>query len=345
MEVVMNKNNRHSTTKPCSIKRELPILCIAVIISLTTCSPEQKELCASGTIEATEIRISAKANGEIVDMEVNEGTQVKKGDVIGRIDSSVLQLRKKQAEAGVSLAEAQLTLIIKGARKEDIKQAEEQVVQAKENYRQAKEDFERMENLFKTGSITTKQFDDAKTRLNVARAQLNVTEQALSKLKNFARPEDIQMANAQLEQAKISLALLEKQIKDCTVISPIDGTVTHKLVETGEFVVIGTPVVVIADLSLMSVTIYVSEADLGTIRIGQEAFVTIDTFPSKQFPGIIAYISPEAEFTPKNIQTKEERIKQVFGVKIELPNPGGVLKAGIPADAVIPITLTGDEKK
>jgi HlyD family secretion protein len=340
---MMKTNKKHNASRQSPITKGMPILCIVSLISCAACSRQEKELRASGTIEATEIRVSAKANGEIVAMSVNEGTQVKKGDMIGRIDSSMLQLRKKQAEAGVILAEAQLSLLIKGARKEDIKQAEEQVVQARENYRQAKEDFERMENLYKTGSITTKQFDDAKTRFSVAQAQLNVAEQALSKLKNLARPEDIQMAEAQLEQAKIALALLEKQISDCTIISPIDGTITHKLVETGEFAAIGTPVAVIADLSLMSVTIYVSEADLGAIRIGQEAFVTIDTFPSKQFPGAIAYISPQAEFTPKNIQTKEERIKQVFGVKIELPNPDGILKAGIPADAEIPISLTGEE--
>jgi HlyD family secretion protein len=340
---MMKTNKKHSASKPCPIKQEIPILFIVFLISLAACSQQQKELCASGTIEATEIRVSAKANGEIVAMSVNEGTQVKKGDIIGRIDSSMIQLRKKQAEAGVSLAEAQLSLLIKGAREEDIKQAEEQVVQARENYRQAKEDFERMENLYKTGSITTKQYDDAKTRLSVAQAQLNVAEQALGKLKNFARPEDIQMAEAQLEQAKIAMALLEKQIADCTIISPIEGTITHKLVEQGEFVAVGTPVAVIADLSLMSVTIYVSEVDLGAIRIGQEAFITIDTFPSRQFPGTIAYISPQAEFTPKNIQTREERIKQVFGVKIELPNPDGILKAGIPADAEIPISLTEEE--
>ncbi|MBN1696306.1 MAG: efflux RND transporter periplasmic adaptor subunit [Spirochaetales bacterium] len=338
----MNKKNNNETIIRHFTAVDIVTSCSILLFMLYSCSPPGHELRASGTIEATEIKVSAKANGEIMEMNVREGTHVKKGEVIGRIDSSMLDLKKKQAAAGVSLAEAQLTLLLKGAREEDIKQAEEQVIQARENYNQSKEDYERMENLHKTGSITAKQYDDAKTRMSVAQAQYNAARQGLAKLQNLARPEDIQMARARLQQAEVSLDLLEKQISDCTIVSPLDGSITHKLVEAGEFVVAGTPVVVVSDLTRMSVTIYIGEADLGRIRIGQEAYVMIDTHPEVRFSGTIAYISPEAEFTPKNIQTKEERIKQVFGVKIELPNPQGTLKAGIPADAVVPVD-PGDE--
>jgi HlyD family secretion protein len=169
----------------------------------------------------------------------------------------------------------------------------------------------------------------------VLHAQLGSAQAVLNKLRNLARPEDLEMATAQLEQAKISARLLEKQITDCTITAPIAGTIVNKLVEAGEFVGTGSPVVVLSNLDTMYVTIYVGEADLGAISVGMKAEVFIDTYPGKNFPGTVSYISPNAEFTPKNIQTKEERIKQVFGVKIELPNPDGVLKAGIPADAVI----------
>ncbi|MBN2531433.1 MAG: efflux RND transporter periplasmic adaptor subunit [Spirochaetales bacterium] len=331
----------HGNPKGTACSCFFPLL-VTVIISLITgivsgCQQEKGIIQASGTIEATEVTVSAEANGKILSVNVTEGSVVEKEDVIALIDSSTLQLQKEQAEAGVVFAEANFALLMKGARSEDIKQAEDQLIQVSESLQQAKADYERMKELYSAGSVTKKQYDDAKTRYTVIQAQYSTAEQALSKLKNLARPEDIEMAKAKINQARISVRLIEKQIKDCTVRAPCKGTVTNKLVEAGEFAITGSPVVVISNLAFMSTTIYVSETELGRIRIGQKAFITIDSFPGRQFDGIVAYISPNAEFTPKNIQTKEERIKQVFGVKIELDNPDGVLKTGIPADAVIPV--------
>jgi HlyD family secretion protein len=334
------------TAGSCSLSLRLTVFLIMGLAAglFSGCRHEQGIIRASGTIEATDVTVSAEANGKILSVNVTEGSLVEKGDVIALIDSSIPQLQKEQAEAGVVLAEANFALLMKGARSEDIKQAEDQLVQVSESLQQAKADYERMEELYSAGSVTKKQYDDAKTRYTVVQAQFSAAQQALSKLKNLARPEDIEMAKAKINQAKVAVKLIEKQIKDCTIKAPRRGTVTNKLVEAGEFAVTGSPVVVISDITSMSTTIYVSEAELGKIRIGQTAFITIDTFPDRQFDGIVAYISPNAEFTPKNIQTKEERIKQVFGVKIELDNPEGILKAGIPADAIIPVNSGMEEK-
>lgn len=327
----MSERFRHN----CSYWSGFVSICITALICLT-CNNQSPGIQASGTIEATEIRVSSKVSGEVTEVPVQEGSVVKKGDTLARIDTTTLALKREQALAGVALAEANFSRLLKGARAEDIKQAEEQLVQAQENYRQAKEDNERMQTLFTTNSVTKKQLDDSSTRFSVTKAQVGATAAALKKLQNLAQPEDIKMMQAQLDQAKIQLALLDKQLADCNIIAPCAGTVTHKLVEAGEFVGLGTPVCILADLTTVFVTIYVNEKNLGQLKIGQEARIYIDTF-TDPFPGRIDYISSVAEFTPKNIQTREERIKQVFAVKLEVANPDGALKAGLPADAIIPL--------
>ena len=163
------------------------LLIIPVGLSIS-CSSENGEISASGTIEATEIIVSAQTSGKILSVEVTEGSLLKEGDIIARIDSSVMELRREQAKAGVALAEAHFALLMKGARSEDIKQAEDQLIQVSESQKQAKADYQRMKELYSTGSVTQKQYDDAKTRYTVVQAQFRAAEQALSKLKNLARP-------------------------------------------------------------------------------------------------------------------------------------------------------------
>jgi HlyD family secretion protein len=157
----------------------------------------------------------------------------------------------------------------------------------------------------------------------------------LGKLRRLARPEEIQAAEARLDQARAAADLLAKTIADSTITAPAGGIVTHKAVEAGELVTPGATVVTLADLDSVYVMIYVTELEIGRIKLGDGVDVRIDAFPDKPFPGKITYISPEAEFTPKNVQTKEDRVKLVFGVKVEIENKAGLLKPGLPADAVV----------
>jgi HlyD family secretion protein len=192
-----------------------------------------------------------------------------------------------------------------------------------------------MRALAKTGSVTTKQAEDAEARLTVATAQRNAAAEAVAKVRTLVRPEEIQAAEARLAQAQASADLLRKTIADCTITAPAGGIVTHKAVEPGELVVQGATLVTLAELDSVYVMIYVTEKELGRVKLGGPAEVKIDSFPDKVFEGTITYISSEAEFTPKNIQTKEDRVKLVFGVKVEIENREGFLKPGLPADAVI----------
>jgi HlyD family secretion protein len=317
--------------------RMLAILSAAVFLGLPagSCARPPRGVSASGTIEATEIRVSAKVGGEILELSVEEGSQVSKGQVLARIDHAALDLQLAQARAGQVLAQAQLALLLKGARSEDIQQAQETLIQAEENLRLAREDAERMKGLLASGSATQKQHDDAAARFVVAQAQYNAASQALRKLQNLARPEEVQAAQARVDQARAAVRLLEKSIADAQISSPRDGLVSQRLVEPGELVAPGTTLLVLADLSRVELEVFVSEPDLGRVGLGQPVSVRIDGPPPNSFTGRISWISSEAEFTPKNIQTRQERVKLVYGVKIQIENPQGVLKAGMPADAVL----------
>jgi HlyD family secretion protein len=293
------------------------------------------EISASGTIEAVEVSVAAKTSGQVVKMAVDEGARIATGDLLAVVDSASLEIQLRQAEAGVKLAEAQHQLLLKGARIEDIRQAEESLRQAEAGLKLAQAEQARISGLFAKESATAQQKDNAETRLAVARAQHEAAKQALQKWRQLARPEEIQQARARLEQAEASRDLLKKTISDSTIISPTAGIVTHRATEQGEFVVPGTILLTIADLAEVRLEIFVPESDLGKLRLGQAAEVRIDSHPDRAFEGRVIFISPEAEFTPKNIQTKEERVKLVYRVKISVPNPENILKPGMPADAVI----------
>ena len=311
--------------------------CALLSIGLIGCSSNDDEntLTASGNIEVTEIIVSSKVTGEVKNILNKEGKQVKQGDTIIIIDHENLDYQLMQAEANVDFAEAQLKLLKKGAREEDIKQAEEMLKQAEINFDQAKKDKERMTNLFESKSITKKQLEDATARYDVTLAQLNSAKENYKKITNLARPEEITQAEANLKRQKATADLLKKNIRDSYVTSPKDGFIVKTFVEEGETVSMLSSLFKVSDLSVAKLVIYVSEKELGKVKLNQEADIYIDTYEDKSYKGFVSYISPEAEFTPKNIQTKDERTKLVFAVKIEIPNPNLELKAGLPADAVI----------
>jgi HlyD family secretion protein len=156
-------------------------------------------------------------------------------------------------------------------------------------------------------------------------------------VKNLARPEELKQAGANLNRAIANVNLLQKSLNDCYVTSPSSGFMTKKFVEVGEIAGMMSSLFQVADLSSVDLVIYVPETELGKVQLGQKAEITVDTYPDKSFNGKVTYISPQAEFTPKNIQTQEERTKLVFAVKIKIDNPDFELKDGMPADAVIKI--------
>jgi HlyD family secretion protein len=303
--------------------RSFILLCVASIALIASgCSGSgDGSIEASGTIEGTEINVAAEVAGRILAVPVDEGARVKPGDTLAIINDEEYRLQLKQAEANLASLEAAFRLATEGSRKED-------VIQAEAAFTSAHADYQRMKDLLASATITQKQYDDAYARFVAA-------DQTYRKAKSGLRPEEINGARARRDGAAAQVDLLRKRIRDCAVLAPAPGTLTLRAVERGELVGTGSNVARLTFLDRVKLTIYVNEADLGRVTLGQNADVTIDTFPGKPFKGRVIYISPNAEFTPKNVQTKEERTKLVFAVKIEIENPDGALKPGLPADAVI----------
>ena len=308
-------------------------IAFSIAAAASACSPTAKGIEASGTIEATEVRVASTSSGRILSMDAAEGATLSKGDAVARIDHASLDLQLGQARAGVELARAQLDLLLGGARSEDLEQAQAAQDSSAEALRLARADSARTADLLASGSATQSQKDSADARLAAADAQSRQAVQALKKLESAARPEELRAAEARLAQADWAARIIEKAIADCDVAAPISGIVSEKLAEAGELAGPGTGLVVMEDMSALELTIYVPESMLGRLALGQAATVGVDSFPGRAFKGKLSRISPRAEFTPKNVQTKDERVKQVFAVTVDLGDGEGALRPGMPADA------------
>jgi HlyD family secretion protein len=292
---------------------------------------------ASGTIEATDVNIAAKIPAQIVRLYIDDGTPVDSGSLIAAQDRSALDIQLRAAQAAVDQARAQLSLTQLGSRAEDITSAEQAVTQAETNRKLDADELDRTRNLLNAGAATKEQLDLEESKFRVAQSQLAQAEANLSKARHLARPEDVSSALARVNQLEASRDEVQKSIDDSYITSPLKGIVTHKVAEQGELVAGGSTVATVTDLSNVYLMIYLTEEELPHVKLGQKVDVKVDGLPKKNFSGTVTYISPEAEFTPKDIQTKDDRVKLVFGVKVEIPNPSGELKKGLPADATVHI--------
>jgi HlyD family secretion protein len=292
-------------------------------LGMIGCGNNNKNLItATGTIEATEVTVSAQASGPVKLLRVDEGNRVNAGDTLLVLDNTDWVYQLQQAQAGLDGTEAQLRMAREGMREED-------VLQAEANFKSAENDLKRMEELAKSRSISDKQLEDTRTRYTLM-------QQTWIKMKRGSRIEEIQIAKARRDQSLAQVSSLNKKVNDCVVTAPLAGTVTKRFVEKGELVGQGMPLVRIANLARMNIMIYVPEVELPRIALGQQAAIRVDAFADRDFQGTVTFISPTAEFTPKNIQTKDDRTKLVFGVRLAVDNPDGTLKAGIPADVTLP---------
>jgi HlyD family secretion protein len=292
----------------------------------------------SGHVEATEVRVATKVGGTLETIAFDEGDAVKKGQELARIDTVDLELALDAARAEEQQARAQLRLLLAGAREEDIAEAQAQVERAQADLEGAQRDLDRMEGLLASGSGTTKSRDDALTRRDTARAALAAAQERHRRLVAGSRPEEIDAARARVAAAEARIAQLEQQVHDAILVSPVDGVVTEKLAEAGELLPAGGGVALVTDLAGAWLNVYLGEPNLPRIRIGQSVEVRTDDGQVRK--GEISFVSSEAEFTPKNVQTQDERVKLVFRVKIRLFNEDHLFKPGMPAEARIePVTL------
>ena len=327
------------------------IVALALLASACNEQPPLDRLRVSGHVEATETRIASEAGGRILSLTVKEGDRVQPGQTILTLDTRDTQLAIDRVKAEQAAAEAQLRLVQAGSRVEDIRQAEAQVETARAEVsaaraelQAAEQDLERFETLLENNSGSRKQRDDAATRRDVTRdralsaeSRVRTAEEVLSKLRAGARREEVDAARARVASVTAQIAPLEKSIGDATLISPVAGVVTEKLVEVGEVIAPRAPAIVVVDLDHAWADVFVPEPTVPQMKIGQPATVFTDA-GGAGIAGTIAYISPKAEFTPRNVQTAEERSKLVYRVRISVDNKDGVLKQGMPVEAEIPLS-------
>ncbi len=302
----------------------------------------------SGYVEATEVQVSAEVGGRLVNLAVVEGTRVTAGQTLAQLDTADVELALRRARAERAANDAQLRLLLAGAREEDIRQADAQraaamadMAAAHQEVAAAERDLHRFQTLLAQNSGSQKARDDAASRRDVASERMRgaeervrVAAEALARLKAGARREEVDGARARVAVADAQIATLEKALADATVKAPLAGIVTQKLADQGELVGPRTPLLVIADLDNVWANVYVDEPFVPRIALGQKATLFTDA-GGAGIEGTITFVSPKAEFTPRNVQTAEERSKLVYRIKVTVDNKKGVLKQGMPVEAEI----------
>jgi HlyD family secretion protein len=286
-------------------------LIIIAAILLVSCKNKTDKADAFGNFEATEVIISAETNGRILEFDPTEGTKVDKNGIIALIDTTILHLQSDEIDAGMKSVKTTISSI--NAQNDILNQQIENI----------NVNISRFGKMLKDDAATQKQYDDLTGQVAVLQKQImaNNTQKA--------------SVAAELSVSESKKATLNDQIKRCYVKSPLKGTIIEKYSEAGEITAAGKPLVKIADLSIIKLKVFVSGAQLGKIKTGQTCTVRIDNGEKgfSSFTGTISYISEKAEFTPKIIQTKEERVIMVYGVKIDVINDG-TLKSGMPGEAL-----------
>ncbi|CBE69183.1 MAG: HlyD family efflux transporter periplasmic adaptor subunit [Candidatus Methylomirabilis oxygeniifera] len=301
-------------------------------------------LVANGTIEATEVEVSSKLPGRLAQLLVKEGDQVQANQVIARLDTSEIEAEVTQAQAALAMAGAQLKELLAGSRLQEIEEARANLQQAEDNLKLAKDEWDRFDNLFKEGAISAQERDQAKNKVEVASSQVRATRERYELVRVGPRPETIEAARHERDRAKATLGMAQVRLRDSTILAPLTAIVLTKRAEQGEVVNPGFPIVILIDPDDLWLRVYIPESEIGLVSIGQEASVAVDSFPNRRFEGKVVEISSKAEFTPRTVQTKKERVNLVFGVKIRLNNHERLLKSGMPADAEIKTGGEGSQR-
>ncbi|HEY9723249.1 MAG TPA: efflux RND transporter periplasmic adaptor subunit [Oscillatoriaceae cyanobacterium] len=327
---------------PRAFKLVLPLLLLVALVvggwawtmnRRTGATPEALQV--SGTIETTTADVGFVEGGRVLARPVDEGQTVHKGQLLATLDTATLQDQLAARQADVAMAQASLADAQAGARPKEIDAADAALAQAQALAADAADRYERNERLYREGAVSAQDHEAARQADVAAQAAVNGAAARLKLLQEGSRPQQIAEARAREQQAEAALALTRTQLAQARVVAPMDGVVLAKHVEPGEVVAPGAPAVTIARLDDVYLRAYVPETDLGRVKLGQTVDVTSDTFPSKAYAGRVSFISDQAEFTPRTVETRQERVKLVYRVRIDVANPRFELKPGMPADATI----------
>lgn len=310
----------------------------------------------SATVEGVETVVSPKVPGRLVELSAQAGDKVKRGQVVGRLDCAdqdatlvAAVARVKSAEAQVAVAEAALasasrTVSVANAQVAAAR-AQERVVAVERDV--SSRDKERAAKLHESGALASAELDHLSSRLEGTERQAAVVAANVQTASNSSAAAltnvgtgraQVEAARSAVEAARADQKRAEISVSECTLVAPRDGVVTDRLVEPGAVLAPGVRVLNLVDLAVAKATFFLPNAELGRATIGAPAEVRVDAFPTRVFPGKVRRIASEAEFTPRNVQTREDRDRLVYAVEIEVPNADGALRAGMPAEVTLPGT-------
>ncbi|MFN2441981.1 MAG: HlyD family secretion protein [Thermoanaerobaculia bacterium] len=318
------------------------VLVVAAVIWWFARKPsDDGRLRASGTVEATEATLAFETGGRIEGIAVREGERVEAGQILARLDSAEIAARADQADARRASAAAQLEELRRGSRPEEVAQAVAAVAEARERLADARRDREKAATLEAGGAISPEALEKARSHEGVAAARVRQAEEQLALVRQGPRAERIAAAEAGVAEADAAVAAAEAATARTALSAPHSGVVTTRHREPNEVVAPGQPVLTVMNPADRWVRIFVPENRIGAISLGSPAEIRSDTFPERRYQGEVVFISPEAEFTPKSVQTPEERVRLVYAVKVRIDGDSAMeLKPGMPAD--VTLAPTGD---
>jgi HlyD family secretion protein len=289
-----------------------------------------------GNVDVHQVEVAFRVGGRISELKVEEGDRVEAGAVLGQLDRVPFENDVAAAEANVALAQAQLTKATRGFRVEEIAQARASVRQREADLTNARSTLARIEGLFPQGAVTRQQLDDAQARVRDSEAQLTSAREQLTMVTRGSRIEDIEAQQATLAAAQARLAQAKTALQDATLIAPSRGLVAVKARETGSIVQPGQTVYTVVLDDPVWIRAYVAQPRLGRIKPGVPVEIEIDSTPGKRYHGTVGFISPEAEFTPKNVQTEQVRDDLVYRLRVIARDPDNVFRQGMPVTVHVP---------
>lgn len=294
-----------------------------------------RQLTLYGNVDIREVDLAFNGNQRVASILVKEGDRVAKGQLLAELETHRLEDNVKQAEA----LEAQQSQVLKrleaGSRIEEIRQATANANKARVDAENAERTWVRIRRLFRENSVSKQQADDAEAAANASEATWKAAQQALNLVLAGPRVEDIAAAREALKAAQANLALRRRELHDAKLYAPADGVIRNRILEPGSMVTPQNPVLTMALTDPLWVRAYVSEPDLGKLRLGMKATITTDSYPGKHYEGWVGFISPTAEFTPKNVETTDLRTRLVYQVRVFVRQGRDELRQGMPATVTI----------
>ncbi len=321
-------------------RSEIKFLVLFIILPLlagcrATPSTDEDEIRASGFIEGREYTIASAVGGRVTEIMAEQGERVQMGQNLVLLDRTTLERTYDMAQAKMIAAEAALTALESQPRAVELTKAQAQLDTAKADLDAALAALDLLKESYKPSKPPEAELHTAESTVELMRAGLALVQAQFEQVEAGPFEGEMDIAEAVVEEAMANLQLVEHQLAELSLEAPVTGIVSQLLVRVGEVAAPGAPLATVLDPSVLTLTVYVPEAQVAKIRLGDEVEIKVDAFPEDVFAGRVRYIADQAQFTPTEVQTQEERVKLVFAVEVFIDDPDGRLKPGMPADAII----------